>query len=581
MKPKHKSRAAALVFLLLAALFLPGNALALDKVELQARTQETLSNLDHLTSQLHTVTEKRTALFSDQSEENLCGCKMVFESVEDLLEKLKKLADQWKELSDRNPKDKIYRAYLATTYLAMYSLYSRGDDFLTFLKIAPEYQGSYQCLGNKLPPYSERKYDWTHNAERMLLRAQECVATALSVDPDYRDGLIVKAELLAMQEKYDDADSLLERLKREGWFRDREAFYYSWKAFLDSRRGKDAAALEPSLRSAAASTKPFENSNWASTFSRALRTTDFSGVLLTAYGFDGTGVALPVLEQWTIDAVARSRYELARPLRDIPIPLPAEFNPEEFAHKGDFFLTLATDSSAPNLDKYARMIRNLYGAVAGYDYSDRARKSNPGLYDLMGEWDKLAKKNQQAGFYYLMRKVQCGMEIRNIVGLTLPLLENKDLSGHLADAQEQLKDADRINYPEKWREWDSGIGYAMEGDIAAMRPKGINFPASDYAAFEYVAVTGEPIKAMMELENMATAYDRSEVKISIPVLVRSGEPLSGAEYFRAWRTYLAFKMGDIGTVKKIVNEVGAFTNLRAWEKEQNKLLELEGREKKK
>ncbi|MEW5736979.1 MAG: hypothetical protein AB1921_19195 [Thermodesulfobacteriota bacterium] len=553
---------------------------ALDKVTLQARTQETLEDLDHLTSQLHTVSNKRSALFSDQQEENLCGYRSIYEGVETLLKKLEKLAEQWKTLSERNPKDKIYRAYLATTYLAMYSLYSRTDDFLTFLKLAPEYKNRYSCLSGNLPDWYERKYDWTQNAEKMLMRAQECVSTALSVDSDYRDGLIVKAELLAMQGKYDEADALLEKLYKDGWFRDKEAFYYSWRAFLDSKRGKDPASVEDALRKASAGTKPFENSNWASTYSRALRTVDFSGVLLTACGYEGTEATLPELEQWTIDAVSRSRAELSRPLLDIPLPLPAEFNPEEYAAQGDFFLTLETDTSDYNLAKYAGMIRNLYGAVAGYDYSQRARKSNPGLMILMGEWDKLAKKNEGANFYYLMRKVQCGTEIRNIVNLTKPLVDNKSLSSYLASSQSNLKEADRIKYQAKWQEWDSSVGYSMDGDIRAMHPKNVFFPAADYAAFEYAAVTGEPIKGMMELEALATGYDKNEVKFSIPVLERSGAPLSGPEYFRAWRTYLAFKMGDMTTVKRIVNEAGAFGGLQTWEKNQKKLIELESREKK-
>ena len=117
----------------------------------------------------------------------------------------------WKQLVKQNRNDKVYRAYVATLQLAMYSIYSQPNVYLGFLKVyTPDVQGIDCAVLEKspdMPAWDMKSSEWEIKAESYLVRVRESIEKALSLDPFYDDARIIKAQLMVFQKDYDAAPS--------------------------------------------------------------------------------------------------------------------------------------------------------------------------------------------------------------------------------------------------------------------------------------------------------------------------------------------------------------------------------------
>ena len=98
-----------------------------DKVMVQNTTVKALDALDQLSLEGNTI-------FTDQSEENIGKYVLYYKKAIDIIDRLEEVQRCWKKLIEQNNNDKIYRVYMATVQLGLYSIYSRGNEFLIFLK---------------------------------------------------------------------------------------------------------------------------------------------------------------------------------------------------------------------------------------------------------------------------------------------------------------------------------------------------------------------------------------------------------------------------------------------------------------
>ena len=82
---------------------------------------------------------------------------------------------------------------MATVQLGLYSIYSRGNEFLIFLKFADDkllskYMKEKHLLKEILSAgYTLKKDEWQQNATSFLVRAQESISRALKIDENYLD----------------------------------------------------------------------------------------------------------------------------------------------------------------------------------------------------------------------------------------------------------------------------------------------------------------------------------------------------------------------------------------------------------
>ena len=471
-----------------------------DKIQLQEESARLLSELNHLLLS----TSELNALFSDQSRSNICKYAKRYTQVIDLLDELEINLKDWKQLVKQNRNDKVYRAYVATLQLAMYSIYSQPNVYLGFLKVyTPDVQGIDCAVLEKspdMPAWDMKSSEWEIKAESYLVRVQESIEKALSLDPFYDDARIIKAQLMVFQKDYDAALQAFMELDAEGVLGEKRSYLNSWMAYIALQQG-DTQFAEEKLKRASAFSEPPENSSWASSLVRSKRMANTHWTVFDHHAIEPPDdMDLDQLMVQTQQAIITVRSALSSPLG----PIPTNMTDEKFksltvnaAYHPMLMLTLESDKTSENLSRYADMVETLY-------------ESGVELNKLMEIWDKLANRNPSVSYYYRLQKSSCGLALKQMIENSKPLLYNKKLIALLETRQEE-REEEVVNYLSQWQEWSNQVASLGE-DIESVRKMANGVLSAELLAFEYQAVFSDPSQAQQTLDELAERFRELRTK---------------------------------------------------------------------
>ncbi|MBF0224959.1 MAG: hypothetical protein HQK76_05840 [Desulfobacterales bacterium] len=512
-----------------------------DKIQLQKETTQLLEKIEDLSN------ISLNALFTDQSQKNICTYAKQYVEANVLLDLLDKNLDCWRKLIQRNPKEKVYHVFDATVLIAMYSIYSRSTEFLAFFKIynTDNTNINCDCLEKKdRTIWSKENNKWERQTRSILNRARGSTEQALKIDSYYDDAKILKAEILALQGDYGDAQALFEMLEKEGIFRDRRSFFNSWKAYIASKLNEEEKRNE-FLSEASAFSEPEESSMWAERYQDAINLNKSKWMEYEFFDFQPVdNVNLMELKDKSNKLISAIKKTMRITFTAIPSNISKDTNVADlFKQKPNVILTLNSDSSQENIVKYSRLLKELH--QYGID-----------LKEVIDSWDNLAKMNEETAYYFLFNKTTCAMAILHMTNST------KDLANH-----EKIKNV--VDYSNDWNQW-SMIDDVINTDIQRITSQKNDFIPAQFLLFEYEALFGNTVTALDKLNQLSenikeykkvkTYSEYDEIDINI--------------YLSAWNSYLYLKMGDYQKAKSYLDEAETRRGFSEWKDDQKKIISL-------
>ncbi len=531
-----------------------------DKIRLQEESAALLNQLNHL---LLTV-DDLNALFSDQSEANICGYAKRYSQVIALLDRLEVNLKDWKQLVKQNRNDKVYRAYVATLQLAMFSIYSQPHAYIGFLKVyTPDVKG-VNCADLQrspdMPAWDMKSSEWEIKAESYLVRVQESIEKALSLDPFYDDARILKAQFLVFQKDYDAAMQAFMELEADGVFGEKRSYLNSWMAYIATRRG-DTDFAEEKLKRALAFSEPPENSNWASNLLRSKRLAQAHWMVFDHHDFEPPkDTDLTTLKTDTRQAIMRVRKALSSPLSAVSTNITEDTLKTlvaEAAHYPRLMITLESDQSDENLIRYATLIESLHASGAE-------------LVRLMKIWDELADTNPSISYYYRLQKSSCGLSLMQMIENAKPLLYNKKLIALLETRQKEREET-VFNYLSEWQAWSDPLASLSE-DIKTVQKMADGLLAADLLAFEYQAVFSDTVQAQQALDQLADRF--RELKVKNLLVFSDSKKVDTDAYITVWQSYLASKSGALKSATDFLKKTEQTRGLSDWKTNQEKIIKL-------
>ena len=637
--------------LLLSALADPGQAEQLmDKNSLQEQSLGLLAEIDSLRF-------NSMAIYVDQSPDNLCDYSLHYLKADYLLHHIEQNVGHWEKQIKRNRNDKVFQVFKASMQLGLYAIYSRDQEFLSPFSLHKADKISEQltagsCLKRikkrytdwaterikdipEMGGHDEIKAEWQDKASSALGRAREAISRALQIDPDYKDALIIEAQMLAMSGQYQEARTKFEEIAEMGYFDESRSYLNSWLAHLALQQGQvlqggqaeeaDEESLEQQdssslshrelLRKAAGYSEPYANKEWATKMRAALVSRDKKELRFT---FPPTTTIeddfdLGQLYQQSSFLINGLRAELLKSLdqkKGIRKPLPPAVNKDlaSYALSHEYVLTdLATDKSELNFSRHDQLVDNIYRLAVMME-------------QVIGLWDQLAQDNEQSRAYYLLNKSSCGLTLleslqasRAIVSdPAFQLWQEKAHKKKEAKRKEQVKrqgevwfERQAVDYRSRWGEWLSKLQRSLPGDIELT--KGQLF-AGQLLDFEYQALTAEPATALAQLAELEQRLKRGTIRLSPenhgPSDVAdwqlcsdcqgweeldnwrhfsqgsswrntpAGLTVEGKAYIAAWRAYLAAKAGNSSEAEQQLARAERIKGMEGWEEYQEKVLYL-------
>ena len=532
-----------------------GHTKTRDKIILQKETKFHLAKIDELSKK----SKSMNALFTDQRPENICEHAKHYKSLTDLLDNLEKNLNDWNDLVKQNINDKVYRAFVATIQIAMYTIYSRPDEYLGFLKIYNSDNKNNICreppIKQDIPVWEDKKSEWAIKAESYLVRAKESIDKALELDPYYEDARILQAQLMVLQGNYKYAQTLFNKLASEGLFENRRSFFNSWKAYIFMKQGNKLGG-EKNLKNAAAFSEPPENSSWASRYIRTLRSARTKWIVFEAREFEPPETRdLSELKKQSKQLMASIRYELIKPLRQIPKNFKG-MKKQDFFKLSGLYINPQFDHSEENLLRFAVMIEILY-------------EKGSELEKITKEWDELAEANEEVTYYYLMYKSACNLALAETAVFTKSLFDDKQLIKLL---KKRLKEEDKedIEYAAKWEEWHQIVDQ-LRNEIEMIYAEKSEFLPSRLLSFEFDAILANPDIALKKLEALTPVLQKFKKQ---KLLVFSGHGTDIQIYIDSWKTYLAYRKNDIELAKEYLLKAKEKRGFGDWKDNYTKMIGL-------
>jgi len=529
------------------------------KFELQLKTENLLGELDRFSIE----SEPLNALFTDQSPKNVCRYAKRYVKVKSMLKSLEGDLDDWNALIKQNKKDKIYRAYVATVQMALYSIYSRPHEFLGFLKILNSDTNTISCDSlkriGKIPAWDSEISEWGIKAESYLIRAQESIESALEMDRYYGDARILKAQLLVLKEQYFDAQDLFNTLEKEGLFKDRRSFLNTWQAFI-AMKLENASFGKDRLKRAAAISEPLENATWASGYLRNLRLSESKWTLFESSDFDPPAEGpLGRLKKDTIETLGAITNEMVKPLKSIPMGIQDADVVDIATQSHTILLSIDTDRSEQNLTKYTQLIENLY--YLGIE-----------LEKIIQQWDTLASTNEKNAYYYSLNKTSCTFLVAKMAASTMNIVSDKDIQMLLKKRPEDKLNRNQVNYAAKWIEWVR-LRDTLHEEVHSVQAQKGDLIASELLSFEYEATFGDADVALGKLEALETKL--TEQKITRLSIFSADNEIEPKAYIAAWKSFLNLKKGNLRSAKQELEGVGNFRGFNEWKNDYAILLYFE------
>jgi hypothetical protein len=524
-----------------------------EKLKLQEETIELLDRLDKLPGS----NQNLNALFTDQTEENICKYVNLYNELIKLLQELDENLGKWNKIIAQDEYEKIYRLYAAAIQTAQYSVYSSHEKYLGFLKMFNNNK-KYERLKcrnltakDELLNYEDSSEEWKIKAEEMLAHAKINIEKALELDHLYEDAKILQAQILALEGKYDKAKESFDIMGKKGFLKNKPSLLNSWRAYIELKKNNHSAALD-FLIGAYTSPSPGINSNWARNYRKYLKNSKAKWIIQKPNLFEPvSNIDLEKLKNNSRNAINEIREALRNPLSLIPAQ-PTKSKLDQLAKQPtpQVIFTLDTDRSERNLNHYTEMLENLY------DIGDR-------LMILIREWNKLAEKNKDTDYYFLINKSSCSLVLLHMVNATKSLIGDAALNKRLKTTKKDIT--------KKWYEWEEQISDSLESDLKKALSQENDLIYIHILAFEYDALFSDPQKALTSLDNLSRELNGKQIE-KIPLF--SQAEIDTKAYIASWRVYLEFKRGDLKAVKKFMKEAKGFSGLSIWLEDQQKLIDL-------
>lgn len=193
--------------------------------------------------------KKISTLYSNQDRRNIEVYKERYCMLLKLLGELHENLEDWQIKLKESKNDRVYHLYTAAVQTALYSVYSRPWKYVEFLKLTGRQEA--ECPGvqkGRLQDFEDISKDWEIKADVMLRQAHYHINRALTLDRYNFDALILRAQLYALEGKFEDASKIFEVLEKEQVFTERLALLNSWKAFFELNKKMSTDKGEKFLR---------------------------------------------------------------------------------------------------------------------------------------------------------------------------------------------------------------------------------------------------------------------------------------------------------------------------------------------
>jgi hypothetical protein len=586
-----------------------------EKMELQRETLEVLDQLDRIILKSKSL----NTLFTDQSKENLDMYEAQYCLISTLVEWMDEVQKKWESRIKRDRNDKNYRVFLATVQLAMYSIYSRPERYMGFMKVFKKAKREVKCFKflkkfyeemtlkedlddatlkelksdenkdnreydpNHLVNWVKHKYDhtkkkkgylsdndqnvltyrdkaddWEIKAASILDKAKENIQKALSLDRDFVDALILEVQVLVMEEKYSEAHDCFVKLEAIDLFKEKRSLLYSWKAFTYLMEGKQELG-KSKLRTASAYSEPLINSEWSLEYLRLFKRAQSKWVVFNFHDIDLLKEGnLEELRDKSFESIIQLLKVMERPASGLPRRVDSSKLKRLSRGHRKLFYTLDSDSSRRNLKKFAIFFEDLH-------------EQGNELVKSFEKWDELAKKNDyDAAFFYLLNKANCAFVLYYMLENTIGLLDNELLVIKLNNRQRKSKARKKIDFPKQWNKWLAMVKGALTDDMNTLRKIGGNSIYFLILDFEYQAFFGDVDVAMQKLEALAQLFemqDRRELQIN-----SSENKMSVNTFINSWKSCLFFLKGEYDAAEEILEEVERSDLIRQWMDNQENLI---------
>ncbi len=592
----------------------PVFAESVDKMELQEKTFSVLDQFDRIILNSKSL----NALFTDQSQENFDMYESQFCLIYTLVERMNDLQNRWEKRIKKDRNDKVLRAFAATIQLAMYSIYSRPERYMGFMKVFKKADRQVKCYAflrdlyeditlrersdfavlrllttgsqafNQPNPahflnfvkqldlnlmkrkgeqgdndqavlsYRDRADDWEIKAASILDKAKGNIRKALELDPHYADGQILDVQVLVLEGKYREARDRFAKLEAMELFKEKRSLLNSWQAYMQLIEGKQNVG-KTHLRQASAYSEPVGNSDWALEYLRLFKRAQTKWVVFNYLDFDLLKDGdLEDLRKKSFDSINGILIEMAKPLSG----LPARINDKDLerlsrGHR-KLFYTLDSDPSNKNLKKYSVFLENLYA-------------QGKALVKSYEKWDELTNKNDHdVAFFYLLNKANCAFVLYYMLENTIELLDNDLLNFKLDERQKKQRIRKKINYRSQWKRWLKMVKDSLPGDIEILRELGKESIYFNILDFEYQALFGDADVALQKLEDLTRFFEtqnRRQLKIQL-----STDKIRVKTFVISWKSFLLLKKGNYNEAEEIIEDVEDWTLLKQWKENQENLI---------
>ncbi len=592
---------------------------SIDKMDLQEETFEVLNQLDHLLMDSKSL----NALFSDQSEENFNMYEAQFCLVNSLVEKMDDLQKRWEKHIKLDRNDKVLRVFTATVQLAMYSIYSRPERYMGFLKVFKQAERQLKCfaffkkiyekislkentdamvyqmlkegsqeveqpnldhllsytrgLDKKVEKksnngamddpdilsYRDRADDWEIRAEAILEKARVNIDWALELDSQYVDALILDAQLLVLEANYQEAKARFDELDNKKLFKEKRSLLTSWQAFMELMEGSQEMG-KSRLKLASAYSEPALNSDWAFEYLKLFKSAQSKWIVFNFNDFDLLKEGnLKDVSDKSYDSALKVLTELEKPIANLPRHLNDKVFDRISRGRRKLFYTLNSDTSKRNLKKFAKLIENLY------DYGSE-------LHKCMGKWHELSNKSKfDARFFYWLNWSNCAFVLNYMVENTMELVDNDLLNGYLTERLKRRGKGRKVDFLSQWKEWRDEVGKSLPDVLEKMREPGKNSVYFQILDFEYEAFFGDVDLALNKLdaiEKMFEIQDRRQLQLQ-----SNNEKINVNAFIVSWKSSLLLKKGKFDEAEELLGKIENWEFLTSWRANQEKLIFIKSR----
>lgn len=587
-----------------------------DKLELQKSTQECLEKLEELSYPV----QRFNALFTSNEAKVIDLYKNRFHALNEILNQLTQLRDDWGQKIKESKNDLVYRLYLATTQTALYSIYSRPEKYIGFLKyddnsltqnstqtqtekteaatestnLQMEITGEASVSMNKtqnpstqslnasgavgvtssvekkgkasprklseieLPTYEENAKDWEIKAEIMKNQAYFNLDEALKLDEHSEDAQILKAQLLALDGEFDKSLDILSQLEQKSVFKEKPAILDSWKAYFFIKNGDLQKGMKL-LRIASTNSIPYNYSKWAGSYLKSLLLTSWNWVEYDFIDFNTIDdITIDKLKNESSDILKSINNGLNSPIVGVNLSYNRDNTVKISKSKSaKIFWTIESDKSKENINQIATLIDNLY-------------HSGVELEKLIGYWNQLVLNNSNVAYYYLLQKSYCTFALINLAEKTKSLLQNERLLNALKEKHATVKDEEKIDYKLKCKKWSQEYKILLERDIKDILSQKPDFIFANLLDFEFHALLDSPQDALIKLDIISNELKNRHIK-TLTIFPETAT-VDSSSYLNAWKAFLALKEGKISMAKEYMQKLGyKFQN---WEEFQVKTVRI-------